>query len=191
MHNEHFKVNNNISTCDSAALLEWCRLGPSCAHHGACCAAPLSPYLRKSWVDQLAVVELRRRSFIWLGQRQVEADGRLHLLGLGIASFRVTKQTSATSWPDRRGTSTSIFPKSDVDGLIFAAALLAGLRGRRRGVEGRDGNERHFPRLCHLTLRPTTGHAKPGSVALLWAAAGRKAKPGDGRQVQLARCSAS
>lgn len=104
-----------------------------------------------SWVDEFAVVELGGRSFVGLGQREAEADGGLRLLDLGIASFPVPKGTPTTSWPQSRHTSTSIFPKSQVDGLIFAAALFVELWCLRRAAEGRDSNEGDFPRLCHLT----------------------------------------
>lgn len=128
-------------------VLSWCLL--LCFHF-----SNLSVW---SWLHQLSVVELGGPSLIRLSQGEIESDGGFPLLALGIASFRVSKQTpasSSSSWPDPRRTSTtSIFPKSDVDGLIFSAALLVGLRGRwRGGVEGWEGDERHFSRLCHLTL---------------------------------------
>lgn len=131
--------------------------------------------LRLGAVDQLPVVELRRGSLAGLGERQVEADCGLELVALGAAPLGGAEQSPSTSGARhrrhhrcyrRRGSSTSIFPKSDVDGLIFAAALLAGLRGRRR-VEGRDGDERHFPRLGHWPPRSVSTGGRSKSLARL------------------------
>lgn len=160
-------------------------------------AAPLHPAsnLRETWVDQLAVVELGGRPLIRFGQWEVEADGRFGLLHLGCCChcccFPVPEQSSTASWPERRVAFTSIFPQSDVDGLVVAAAFLAVVRGRRRGAERRYGDERHFPWLCHLTC-PVRPSVRPGKrhgcrrALSFRAACLEKAISGDGRQVQLA-----
>lgn len=143
-----------------------------------------------SWVDEFAVVELGRRSLVGFGQCEAEAHSWLRLLDFGVASFSVPEGTSATSWPQRSHTSTSIFPKSHVDGLIFAAALLVELRCLRRAAEGRDSHEGDFPRLCHLTAAVRRlGMRKRDAVRYSSESPleGRLLPPpGDGRRLKLA-----
>lgn len=73
-------------------------LGPSCSHHGAWrLQITVTPHLRNSWLDQLAVAELGGTSLTRLAERQVETDCRFRLCGLGVTSLCIPKQTSTTS----------------------------------------------------------------------------------------------
>lgn len=113
---------------------------------------PLFSNLNMSWVDQVAVVEFRWREFIRLGQWKDKTDCRFRLVHCSFTPFTVSKQTSAATSRAEHRAANSVYSKTDVNGLIFAAALLGQVLGSRWVVIRRNGDERHFPRLCHLML---------------------------------------
>lgn len=114
--------------------------------------APPSSNLNKSWVDQVAVVEFRWRAFVRLGQWEDKTYCRFRLVNFSLPPFTVSKQTTAAISRAKHRASNSISPKTDVNGFFFAAAFFGQVVGRRRVVKRWNGDKRHFPRLCHLTL---------------------------------------
>lgn len=113
---------------------------------------PLFSNLNKCRVDQVAVVEFRWCQFIRLGQWNDETDCRFWFVHFSLTPFPVSKQTTTATPRAKHRAATSVYSKTAVNGLIFAAALLRQVLGCRWVVIRRNGDERHFPRLCHWIL---------------------------------------